>query len=171
MKRRPTPLLLGGLAVAAMLAPAIVAMPTRLVWNASASVPIGLYAVRPAGDLSVSDLVVAMPPAPLDRFLAARRYIGSGVPLIKHVAALGGQTVCRHGDAVTVDGAALATARDRDGRGRPLPRWHGCRTLGDGDVLLVNAGVADSMDGRYFGPLPRAAIIGRATPIWTRSTP
>jgi type IV secretory pathway protease TraF len=25
-----------------------------------------------------------------------------------------------------------------------------------------------SLDGRYFGPLPRDTIVGRAVPIWTR---
>ena len=26
---------------------------------------------------------------------------------------------------------------------------------------------ADSLDGRYFGPLPVKSIIGRAVPLWT----
>ena len=34
----------------------------RLIWNASASVPIGLYAVHPAGALHVTELVVVQPP-------------------------------------------------------------------------------------------------------------
>jgi type IV secretory pathway protease TraF len=25
----------------------------------------------------------------------------------------------------------------------------------------------DSLDGRYFGPIPASSIIGRALPIWT----
>ncbi len=41
-----------------------------LVWNASESVPIGLYGVRPAGKLMVTVLVVAMPPEPLATVLA-----------------------------------------------------------------------------------------------------
>ena len=32
------------------------------IWNASASVPIGLYAVNPTGVLHVGDLVVVRPP-------------------------------------------------------------------------------------------------------------
>jgi len=28
--------------------------------------------------------------------------------------------------------------------------------------------VFPSLDGRYFGPLPLTAIVGRAEPIWTR---
>ena len=31
----------------------------------------------------------------------------------------------------------------------------------------MNADVRDSLDGRYFGPIPVSAVIGRATPIYT----
>ena len=27
--------------------------------------------------------------------------------------------------------------------------------------------VGDSLDGRYFGPLPASTVIGRATPLFT----
>jgi type IV secretory pathway protease TraF len=46
----------------------------KLIWNASASVPIGLYTVRPAGVLHVTELVVIRPPEPLSSFLADRGY-------------------------------------------------------------------------------------------------
>lgn len=46
-----------------------------LVWNASESVPVGLYRVRPAGKLIVTDLVVALPPEPLATFLAEAGYL------------------------------------------------------------------------------------------------
>jgi type IV secretory pathway protease TraF len=43
---------------------------TRYVWNASASVPVGLYRLRPAGELAVAELVAVQPPEPLATFLA-----------------------------------------------------------------------------------------------------
>src|SRR5262245_65928941 len=75
-----------------------------LVWNASESVPVGLYRVRPARKLIVTDLVVALPPEPLATFLAEGDYLPRGVPLIKRVLALPGQTICRRGHAIIVDG-------------------------------------------------------------------
>jgi len=141
----------------------------KLLWNASASVPIGLYAVRRTLPLQVGELVVVKPPMPLARFLAARRYLPFGVPLIKHILALPGQTVCRVARAVTVDGAAMGEALERDRFDRALPDWQGCRVLGPGEVFLMNRTPPDSLDGRYFGPLPTTAIVGRADPIWTHA--
>jgi conjugative transfer signal peptidase TraF len=141
-----------------------------LIWNATASVPIGLYAIHTVGALRVGDLVVATPPEPLASFLADRGYLPLGVPLMKHVAALPGQSVCRNRLTVSVDAVAVAEARERDSRDRPLPLWQGCRVIALGQVFLMNAHSADSLDGRYLGPLPAASIVGRAAPLWTHRT-
>ena len=138
----------------------------KLLWNASASVPIGLYAVSRALPLHVGELVVVTPPEPLAQFFAARRYLPLGVPLVKHVIALPGQTVCRDGRTITVDGITMGQALEHDRFGRALPEWDGCRALAPGEVFVMNT-PADSLDSRYFGPLPLTTIVGRADPIWT----
>jgi conjugative transfer signal peptidase TraF len=143
----------------------------KLIWNASASVPIGFYSVQRGSTLMDGDLVVVSPPMPLASFLAARRYLPRGVPLLKHVAALTKQIVCRHGVVVTIDGVAVASALTRDRAGRSLPVWQGCRTLTAREIFLLNPTVPDSLDGRYFGPLPMASVIGRAVPLWTFKEP
>jgi len=140
----------------------------KLLWNASASVPIGLYAMRRALPLHVGELVVIMPPRPLAQFLAVRHYLPLDVPLLKHVLALSGQTVCRNGRAITVDGITAGEALNSDRIGRALPDWQGCRALSPGEVFVMNTVPPDSLDGRYFGPLPLTTIVGRAEPIWTR---
>jgi len=137
-----------------------------LVWNASESVPVGLYRVRPAGKLRLTDLVVARPPESLATFLA-RDYLPRGVPLIKRVLALPGQTICRKGPAIIVDGIEMGMAREYDSRGRPLPVWQGCRVIANGEVFLMNWDEPSSLDGRYFGALAASSIIGRAEPFWT----
>jgi conjugative transfer signal peptidase TraF len=140
----------------------------KLLWNASASVPIGLYIVRRALPLRIGELVVVSPPEPLAQFFAARGYLPLGVPLVKHVLALPGQTVCRTGRAITVDSITVGQALEHDRFGRALPDWQGCRALAPGEVFVMNTAPADSLDGRYFGPLPLTTIVGRADPIWTR---
>jgi len=139
----------------------------KLIWNASASTPIGLYAVQPISTFRDTELVVVMPPEPVASFLADGGYLPRGVSLMKHVLALPGQTVCREGLRITVDHVEVGDAQARDRRGRDLPDWQGCRTLATGEVFLMNPGVPNSLDGRYFGPLPASSIVGRATPLWT----
>jgi conjugative transfer signal peptidase TraF len=142
-------------------------MTPRYIWNASSSVPIGLYRVRPASPLSVTELVAIQPPDLLAAFLDLNGYLPIGVPMLKRVLALPGQTVCRTGVIISVDGIDMGNARERDGQGRPLPAWHGCRVIADGNIFVMNWQSPDSFDSRYFGPLPASAIIGRAQPIWT----
>ncbi|MER8942855.1 S26 family signal peptidase [Mesorhizobium sp. M0915] len=139
----------------------------KLIWNASASTPIGLYRIRPTGRLAAGDLVAVDAPEPLASFLADNGYLPRGVPLMKRVAGLPGQEVCRNGLAITVDGIEIGKALEHDRREHPLPVWQGCQRIVSGKVFLMNGQVRDSLDGRYFGPIRTRSIIGRATPMWT----
>lgn len=166
MNRRAVAIIVTLSAIALTVLPGVVGMPRLLLWNSSASVPIGLYDVRPTRALHVGDIAVVMPPEPLAATLVERGSLPRGVPLIKPIAALAGQTICRQGLRITIDGALVGAALAHDHRGRPLPAWTGCRTLGSSEVFLMNPEEPDSFDGRYFGPLPVSSVIGRAAPLW-----
>ncbi len=143
----------------------------RFIWNASASAPLGFYCVQPERNPQIGTLVAITPPKRLGDWMAARGYLGENVPLLKHVAAKTGQRVCRIDNTVSVDGRPIATALPHDRLGRSLPVWRGCRTLAANELLLLNPDHPDSLDGRYFGPLPASTVLGRAVPILTRDTP
>ena len=151
-----------GVAIAAFLP-----LPLKLVWNASASVPLGLYAIDSDELPQTTDLLAVDGPEPLATFLAERGYLPRGVPLMKRVAGVAGQHVCRTGRTISVDGVDMAEALDRDRLGRALPSWQGCRVIAVGEIFLMNGQVRDSLDGRYFGPVSTDTIIGRATPLYT----
>lgn len=140
----------------------------RLVWNASASAPVGLYLITPACSYPVGTLVLLEPPGWLAADLAQRQALPSGVPLLKRIAAGPGQTVCRRGAVILIDGAPRARVRLRDRGGRTLPRWTGCRQLGAGTFFFLNDSPL-SLDSRYFGPLPARAVRGTARSLWTWS--
>ncbi|MGX8009064.1 S26 family signal peptidase [Mesorhizobium sp. ORM8.1] len=142
-------------------------MPRKLVWNASASVPIGFYQIDSDSEVSGGDLVAVRAPEPLATFLAKRAYLPKGVLLLKRILAVSGQTVCRDRLAISVDGHHVGDALERDGAGRDLPYWQGCRIIPAGAVFLMNRQVRDSFDGRYFGLVSTNCIIGRAVPLWT----
>ncbi|TPG21775.1 S26 family signal peptidase [Sphingomonas koreensis] len=147
--------------------PAAPAPRPLLVWNTTASAPLGLYWVRSASGLVVGDPVVARLP-PAARALAARRqYLPAGIPVVKRFAAIGGAIVCAVGTRITIDGRPVAIRLVRDRAGRALPGWEGCRRLANGQAFLIGDG-PDSFDSRYFGAVPRADLIGRAVLLWRR---
>lgn len=166
--RTRTTLLLMMLGTTALATPAIGVRPATLyIWNASDSVPVGLYRLQPVGELAVTDLLAIQTPEPHATFLANGGYLPRGVPMLKRVLALPGQTICRNALTITVDQIAMGEARDRDSRGRSLPAWQGCRVVAENELFLLNWQSANSFDGRYFGVTPRAAIIARAQQVWT----
>lgn len=164
---KPRTVLIAACVATATLATLVFPVSRYAVWNASASVPTGLYLIRDKQSLHVSERVAIAPPPELRRLLAERGYLPLGVPLLKRVAALPGQRICRFSNGVTIDGALVGVARDRDRGGRALPAWFGCRRIAPGELFVMNPAVPDSFDGRYFGVLSLRDVIGRATPIWT----
>lgn len=150
----------------ALLCGTIVAPPLpRLVWNASASAPIGLYGVHPRAAIRRGDIVIAWAPPAARQLAAVRRYLPINVPLVKRVAAVPGDRVCAIGGTIIVNDRVRARRRTRDAAGRPMPWWHGCRTLRQ-DSLLLLMDAPGSFDGRYFGVTRTGEIIGTATPLW-----
>ena len=147
--------------------PGLTPMPTKLIWNASASAPIGFYTIDFDGPFELTDLVAVDAPEPLAAFLADRGSLPTGVPLMKRSLGVAGHHVCRSNLTITVDGIEAGAALERDRAGRDLPVWQGCRRIPTGEVFLMNWQVRDSLDGRYFGLLSTSQIIGRAVPLWT----
>lgn len=137
----------------------------RLVWNASASAPVGLYLVL-SGKPSRGDLVLVHTPDSVRQLAAERGYLPANVPLIKRIVAAGGDVVCATGNVIVINGRAAAGRLARDRVGRLLPGWSGCHLLDSGEVFLLMQGVTGSFDSRYFGPIPATTIIGRLAPLW-----
>lgn len=154
-------ILIGGIALAAPpRAP-------RLVWNATASAPRGLYFLFVTREFHRGDLVLAVPPAWVRDLAARRGYLPADVPLIKRIAASAEDRVCSDGIHIRVNSHIAAVRLPSDARHRPLPQWTGCTVLDSHHDFLLMEGVPASFDGRYFGPTPIANNLGRLAPIWT----
>ena len=138
-----------------------------MILNETPSMAKGAYVrVGEVADLKRGD-IIAMPMNG-----AARNYLVKklGYPkdtmLIKRVAGLSGDLVCRQGSVVTINKRTLVAARS-DRQGIPLPVWFGCRTLSTNEVFLLGDHPA-SFDSRYFGPVSRGELGGiyRAAVTW-----
>ena len=138
----------------------------RLLLNTTASAPLGFYAITP-GRAERGQLAVVSPPPELARWMARRGYLPVNVPLLKEVAAVGGQRVCGLNGAISIDDVIVAKARRYDRWGRRLVAFDGCRQLEPGEVFLLNRAAPLSLDSRYFGPVAALRVVGSAAPLWT----
>jgi len=137
-----------------------------LVWNGSNSVPRGLYAVWPGSSSAVvGQLVLARLPKKVQRFVDKAGFLPEGTPVLKYVAAAGGDIVCRDGDMIRINGQNVAIDLKEDRFSVSLPIWSGCYKMNTDDVFLLGAHWL-SFDSRYFGVISRRSIIGRAYLIW-----
>src|SRR3546814_10703090 len=109
----------------------------RLVWNASASAPVGLYSVEPEDMLEPGDMAIARIPQRYRHLAASRRYLLSNVPLVKRVAAYAGAEICALESQVYITGWWAAERRDAEATGRTMPSWTGCIVLPGSTLFLV----------------------------------
>lgn len=151
-------------AVVVLLASSLQDTKPRLVWNASASVPPGLYWIESDSGRR-GDLVLIRLPRRIADLADRRGYLPKSAYLIKFITGVTGDRVCRSGDRVFVNGVCRARALSRDKQHRPLPVWHGCYRLARGQVFVLTS-EPDSFDSRYFGALSHQHIVGRGVRIW-----
>lgn len=155
---------LGASSIAALGAAIAFDVTPRLVWNASASAPIGLYRIETRSP-NIGEFVLVAPDVRLKAFIEERGYLPPEIPLLKRVAALPGARICRENFAVLMDKIHVADALIVDSRNREMPVWSGCYSLKSGEIFLLNDH-KKSLDGRYFGATQASQIIGVAIPIF-----
>src|SRR5579862_1780435 len=132
------------LAVLGLGLPTLTKPAPYLIYNASASAPLGFYRLIITDRLDHGDMVLAHIPESAARLAADRRYLPMSVPVVKRVAALAGDLVCADSGIVVINDHVSAETLLIDREGRPLPAWHGCRMLAPGEVFLLMEGVPAS---------------------------
>lgn len=142
----------------------------KLIWNRTVSAPKGLYAIASERPLERGALVVYEPNLREKAWLESNGLIGEDWPLLKEIAALESDEVCRCGLTVWIDGIPHAEALKAVSNQSGYPEWRGCAVLEAGDVFLLNAHPR-SLDGRYFGLQKIDRIAGTAIALWTYGKP
>ena len=137
----------------------------HLVVNLTASMPRGLYLLSQYRSPREHDIVVVRLTPAANAIAVSRGYLAAHHPVLKRVAGVAGDRVCRFGGTVSINGRPAAIARARDRADRALPRWHGCLRLRPRQLFVLGA-TAGSFDSRYFGVIDQSAIVGIAHPLW-----
>ena len=135
----------------------------RLIWNRTASGPIGLYWLSDE-PFTHGRWVVVSSQSAVAEWAETRGYVGKDWPLLKQIAGMPGDQICRTGHEIQVNNQPVATSKTVDSLGRMLPVWEGCSILQRDEIFLLTAHPA-SLDGRYFGPIKQTNLDGTAIPL------
>lgn len=136
----------------------------RLIWNRTASAPTGLYWLSDEPFTPGRWVVVSSQSADA-KWAQGRGYVGNDWPLLKQIAGVSGDEICRNGRDVLINNEIAAIALSVDSAGRNLPVWDGCVRLESDEFLLLTPHPA-SLDGRYFGPTNQSDLDGVAIPLF-----
>ena len=125
---------------------------TYVKLNVSPSVAYGFYRVH-----SVTT------PVTVGTLVIVRMPVGLSVPLLKPVAAVAGEWVCREGEMLVIHGENYGRIYEASDD-RWLPSL--CFQIPSDHVFLASH-TPKSLDSRYYGPVAIDQITATATPLWT----
>jgi conjugative transfer signal peptidase TraF len=141
--------------------------PAKVIWNRTPSAPEGLYWLRNEPFTKGRWVVLSARSGPA-QWAQARGYVGKDWPLLKQISGVPGDEICRNEVDVFINDQPVAIALVFDHKGRDLPVWDGCVTLVEGELFLLSPHPS-SLDGRYFGAIREADILGSAVPLFGSS--
>lgn len=145
---------------------AAVAPKPSVLWNGTASEPVGLY-VRAASPPAAGRIIAFHVPAAAFPYADDRMGYLHRLTILKAIAAGQGDVVCTQAGVLTINGRWRAPVFARDPRGRLLPQWRGCRALAKNEFFVFSDRIPNSFDSRYYGPVMRAQIMGVFQPLAT----
>ncbi len=133
----------------------------KLLYNPSASAPIGWYKLVDKSSLEIGDQVAAYAPGWARKLADERRYLPYEYPMIKTIWAGSGAIICTKNNRISVPNYPVITSLSQDSLGRDMPTLSGCFTLKADEYFLVSPDVQAGFDSRYFGAVHRESILGR----------
>ena len=141
---------------------------TRFVVNETPSEPRGIYRLvrHVEADYRRGMFVVFPVPSAAEAWVYGRHWLAAGLPLLKEVAAIGGDEVCVFADHLEINRRRIGPVFLVDRQGLPLPQVRGCFVVQPGMFFAASHTLDRSFDGRYFGALPVTVIAGEAQPVW-----
>ena len=146
---RIAPLVMAGIGLSAIGFSMICTLPERFIWNRTGSVPQGLYWLSDEPFTKGGWVVVSARSAEA-QWAELHGFVGEDWPLLKRVAGISGDEVCRDGVTVLINGMPEGEALIESANGVVLPSWNGCKRIEDGEIFLINAHPR-SLDGHTSG--------------------
>ncbi|MCF6808162.1 signal peptidase I [Thiotrichales bacterium 19S9-12] len=133
----------------------------RLRYQASKSMPQGLYLQYPSAEYKVGDNIIFYPEQLVEKLMLDRGWISYYQPLLKSIVAQKGDTVCIKNNQLLINKKSHGSVYLVDSKGRKLPRVNICRELQADEFWVQGKSSDHSFDSRYFGVVTQKQIEGK----------
>jgi conjugative transfer signal peptidase TraF len=134
----------------------------HLVYCPSKSVAPGIYLITPIKEISRFDLVEATPPNKILSFIKDKHWLGEKSTILKYVFAIPGDYLCLRDEQIVINHHKVGHIHKFYAPNKRLPQTKFCGKIPDNQYLLLSTMSERSFDGRYFGPVSRQNILGKA---------
>lgn len=136
-----------------------------LCYNATDSMPKGIYVLLAAKDFRRGDIVLFPPPGQIAALCQTRRYVDDKTLFLKYVAALEGDRYYKKAQDFYIESRMIGRISSADRQGRELPQLgEGFKIVSPGYFLPVSF-AERSFDARYYGEVPLSAVQYKAVPL------
>lgn len=129
------------------------------VFNATPSMPEGIYYLRQVTKWQKDMAVIFRLPHHLDEFASHTSWLKPNGWLIKRVGALEGDRVCIENGVLRINDERIGKAHKTDREGLPLPQLSMCQQVPPGYFFPLGIG-EQSFDGRYIGMIRQTDVRG-----------
>lgn len=134
-------------------------------YQVSRSMPRGFYFIKPVHRLRHGDIVIFHPPTLALTFLIQKGLVPENGILMKNVMGIPGDYVCKKNHRIWINHRYIAPVYIHGLNQEYLPSKPFCQTLTKNQYLLMSTYISRSFDGRYFGPVSKSRIIGKAIKV------
>lgn len=125
--------------------------------------PEGWYVIKPITKPIIrNEILVFTPPAKGMKYLEQHKWLHKDTWVMKEAFGIPGDNVCLKNNTVFINSHPIAKTLTTYKPGHLLPKLSLCRKLGFNEYMMMSTHIKRSFDSRYFGPVKRSEIYGRA---------
>jgi len=136
-----------------------------IIYNATNSLPVGLYYVVKKTHYQSGDIVCFPIPEHVKRMVSERKWLPENSYLLKKIIAVYGDYCCIDNYKYHVKNS-YGNIKLTDSSGRTMPEISLCKLLSINEFFVGDLDQERSFDSRYFGTININNIHGIARPLW-----
>ena len=138
----------------------------RLTYQYSKSMPKGWYFIEPLPThIHRGDILVFTPPKSIQPFLYHHKWINEHTWMMKRALGLPGDFVCTRDQTLFINHQVIGKILTEYKPGFVLPQLPLCQKLAPNHFMMISTYIKRSFDSRYFGPVTRSNLYGKAIPL------